>query len=361
VIPPPPFDPHRGFRPRTFRAAAWLGGPNRQTVLGKFLRARTPLLRGRLADPPGRRERVETPDGDFLDLDLGPDPGPSAPVVLLLHGLEGSTERGYMRLASSELGGRGLLAVGMNFRSCSGEPNRKPRFYHSGETSDVAFVLGELRARYPGRPLGALGFSLGGNALLKLLADAPGIVEAAAVVSVPFDLAEGTRELERSPMGRVYTHYFLRSLLRKADTKAGLLRPLLDFDRLRRARTLREFDDAATAPLHGFDSAWDYYDRSSSGPRIPELRTPTLVLHSLDDPFLPKAAVPVRALEDNPFTLAALVSAGGHVGFVEASSPGAPSFWAEAEAARYLAALLAPGPALGAGPGSAPELPSGGG
>jgi uncharacterized protein len=245
-----------------------------------------------------------------------------------------------MRLALAELEARGMLAVGMNFRSCSGEPNRTPRFYHSGETSDVAFVLGELRARYPGRPLGALGFSLGGNVLLGLLADAPGIVEAAAAVSVPFDLAEGTRELERSPMGQVYTHYFLRSLLGKVEAKADLLRPHVDLVRLRRARTLREFDDVATAPLHGFDGAWDYYARCSCGPRIPEVRVPTLIVHSLDDPFLPRTAVPIRQIRDNPYTLAALPPAGGHVGFVEASSPATPSFWAEAEAARYLAVML---------------------
>ncbi len=333
-------DPHRGFRPREFAQAPWLAGPNLQTVVGKFLRARSPRLGESSGPDPRGRERLTMPDGDFVDLDAAPDPGGDAPVILVLHGLEGSTRRGYMRMASAELQARGMLAIGMNFRSCSGEPNLTARFYHSGDTADVAFVLDTLRARYPDRPLGALGFSLGGNILLRLLAERPDVVDAAAVISVPFDLAEGTRELERSPMGRIYTHYFLRSLFSKVEAKVELLRPLLDLDRLREARTLRAFDDLATAPLHGFDGAWDYYARCSSGPVIPRIRTPTLVLHSLDDPFLPRDAVPRRSLAENPCTLEVLTRAGGHVGFVEPSGPGSPRFWGEAEAARYLALML---------------------
>jgi uncharacterized protein len=261
-------------------------------------------------------------------------------MVLVLHGLEGSTRRRYVRSAMDALAERGVHPVGMNFRSCSGEPNRALTFYHSGETRDVLHVLRTLRRRFPGRPLGALGYSLGGNVLLKSLAEDPEAADAAAVVSVPFDLAAGTGLLEGTTMGRLYTRYFLRSLLGKVELKAERLGRELDLDRLRRARTLREFDDAATAPLHGFDGAWDYYARASSGPVLPGIRTPTLVIHAGDDPFLPPSAIPRRALESNPFLLPSLWRRGGHVGFVAPSSPRRPALWAETEAARYLAHLL---------------------
>ena len=331
----PPSDPHRGYAVGRFRPAAWLLGPHLQTLAGKFLRPRVQLCLS--------RERWTTPDGDFLDLDFAPEPPAipgAAPVVLVLHGLEGSTRRPYVRLAMQELAVRGIRAVGLNFRSCSGEPNLQPTFYHSGETEDVAWVLDRLSRRFPGRPLGALGFSLGGNVLLKLLAENPGPLQAAAAISPPFDLAEGTRQLERTPMGRLYARRFLRSLLAKAEAKSELLSTRVDLGRLRQARSLREFDDIATAPLHGFSSAWDYYRKSSCGPLLPDIRTPTLILHARDDPFLPERAIPITLLGRNPWIQSALPSHGGHVGFIERDSPGIIRFWGEAEATRYLARTL---------------------
>jgi uncharacterized protein len=327
---------HRGHRVRPFRPARWLPGPHLQTVLGKFLRPRP--------DPGLTRERLTTPDGDFLDLDLAPDPGPEAPMVLVLHGLEGSSRRAYMRVALHELSRRGMLAVAMNFRACSGEPNLQPRFYHSGETGDVGWVVEFLRDRFPRRPLGAMGFSMGGNVLLKYLGEgrdrAP--LDAAAAVSVPFDLMEGSRAIEAGAMGRVYTHYFLRSLREKVDRKVGLLEPLLDLDRVRRARTLREYDEAATAPLHGFAGADEYYRASSSVKFLDDIRVPTLLLQAHDDPFLPSEFLPRKLVADNPFLLPTFTQAGGHVGFVEGEVPWRPTFWAESEAARYLQKLLDP-------------------
>jgi len=340
-MPLPPLDPHDGHAVRPFRPAFGLAGPHVQTLGGKFLRPRVPI---RLV-----RERWTTPDGDFLDLDMAPEPSgePSlGPMVLVLHGLEGSTRRPYIRLAMQELARRGIRAAGLNFRSCSGEPNLLPTFYHSGETRDVAWVLEGLARRFPGRPLGALGFSLGGNVLLRLLAEDPGSLQAAAVISVPFDLAAGTRQLERTPMGRLYTRYFLRSLLGKAEAKREILTPRVDMARLVEARTLRQFDDLLTAPLHGFASAWDYYRKSSSGPVLPAIRTPTLVLHARDDPFLPEEAIPARALQENPWIQSVISERGGHVGFIGGDAPRSLHFWAEAEAATYLArALDAPGDA----------------
>lgn len=348
--------PMAPYQPRPFRPAWWLRGGHAHTIAGKLLRP-TPNV-------PLRRERLDTPDGDFLDLDYAPEPGPHAPVALVLHGLEGSARRHYMKLTYVALGRAGIQGVGLNFRSCSApvdaaaaagngggrgglrfQPNRRPRFYHSGETGDVLLALEHLRARFPGRALGAAGFSLGGNALLKLLGEAgesrTSPVSAAVAVSVPFDLAAGARRLEQGLLSRVYTHYFIRSLREKAVAKAPLLAEACDLDAVTRARTLREFDDAATAPLHGYRDAEDYYARCSSGPFLPRIAVPTLLLHALDDPFLPPEAVPVEAARDNPCITAHFTPSGGHVGFVS-GPPSAPSFWAEEEAARFLAAHLRP-------------------
>lgn len=292
------------------------------------------------------RERISTPDGDFVDLDLMPDPAPRAPVVLVLHGLEGSSERGYMRLALDHLFRRGLRGVALNFRSCSGEPNRTARFYHSGDTEDVGLALAHLRERFPARRFGALGFSLGGNVLLKYLGEGSDALQdevgAAAAISVPFDLDQGARAIERGPMGHVYSYYFLQSLREKVHRKEALLRGLVDLEEVLSARTLREYDDAATAPLHGFSSAEEYYSRCSSSRFLPEVRVPTLLLQSEDDPFLPADALPRAAVAANPHLLPAFTAAGGHVGFVEGSVPWKADFWAEREAARYLATLLDP-------------------
>lgn len=333
---------HRGFAPRPFEPAAWLPGPHLQTVGGKFLRPKT---RNELV-----RTRIQTPDGDFLDLDLSPDlpAGGGPPLVLILHGLEGSTARGYVRLAVEELARRGVAAAGLNFRSCSGEPNLQPRFYHSGETGDLAHVIEWLQDRYPRSPLGAIGFSLGGNVLLKFLGeagerDAAAALRGAVAVSVPFDLVAGTRALEAGAMGRIYTHYFLRSLREKTEAKAELLSGHVELEAVRKARTLREYDEAATAPLHGFPGARVYYERSSSALYLSRIRVPTLLLQAEDDPFLPRDALPVDTVRMNPALLAGFTSAGGHVGFVGGSAPWRPTFWAEAEGARYLAHLLTGG------------------
>ncbi len=323
------------FVPRPFRPAWWAPGPNRQTLLARALRRPPPF--------PYRRERLETPDGDFLDLDWAPEPRPGAPWVLVLHGLEGSSSRSYVRNACAELMRRGLQPVVMNFRGCSGEPNRLPRFYHSAETGDPKFVLQVLSRRDPDRRLGALGFSLGGNVLLRLLAEeaASGThrLHAAAAMSVPYDLSAGCRLLERSRMGRVYTLYFLRSLRRKVLAKAALLKDHVDVDAALEAPTIRAFDEVVTAPLAGYADAEDYYRHASSAPVLASIRTPTLLLHAMDDPFLPSDAVPRQAVRANPALCAAFTPEGGHVGFL-GGLPWRPRFWADEEAARYLAAAL---------------------
>jgi predicted alpha/beta-fold hydrolase len=298
------------------------------------------LLR-RPRPPELTRIRLDTPDGDFLDLDLPPDPGDGSPIVVLFHGLEGSARRGYAINTYRELYQRGIGAIGVNFRSCSGEHNRTARFYHSGETEDIRFVLDHITRNYPGRRLGAIGFSLGGNALLKYLGEEGerAVVECAVAISVPYDLAAGARLLEATRMGRFYSRHFIKSLIVKAEAKAALLAERCDLERVRRATSFYEFDDAATAPLHGFRDADDYYTRSSSAQFIDRIRRPTLLLHAEDDPFVPLSAVPLHAGQTNPLIEVVLTKTGGHVGFI-GGWPWALDFWAERQAARFFSWVM---------------------
>jgi predicted alpha/beta-fold hydrolase len=295
--------------------------------------------------PALRRERLETPDGDFVDLDWGDAPGPSAAVVLVIHGLEGSARRRYMRNAIRELERAGLWPVALNLRGCSGESNRALHFYHSGKTDDLAHVLEAIRKRHPDRKVGALGFSLGGNMLLKLLGERAdgglGIVDAAVATSVPYDLAAGCALLERTAMGKAYAGYFLRSLKAKVELKHARLGGVIDLAKAARARTIWEFDDAVTAPLHGFASAAAYYAECSSARYLGGVATPTLMLHAVDDPFLPADAIPCREAEQNPALHLVLQRSGGHVGFLE-GTPWRPVFWADEEAPRFLSGQLQP-------------------
>jgi uncharacterized protein len=324
------------YSPVPFTPASWLVGPHMQTLGARLLRSDGGV--------PFRRERVDTPDGDFVDLDYAfPTNQSGRPLVLVLHGLEGSARSKYALELYRALNTVGLAAVGLNFRSCSGVLNRAPRLYHSGDTADLAWVLEILGRRIPGGIRGAVGFSLGGNVLLKFLGEreerAREHLAAAVAVSVPFDLAAGSVHLER-PAGRVYAGYLLRKLCRKVRAKSAMLSGLIDVHRAAGARTFRVFDDVATAPLHGFRDADDYYAQSSSAGYVGRVRVPTLLLHSEDDPFLPRGCIPHRAVAGNPFVIPAITSRGGHVGFVAASSPLRPVFWAEHEAARFLSHLL---------------------
>ncbi len=320
------------WTPSPFRQPWWLPGAHPQTLAGKLLRTKPDL--GMTA------ERIDTPDGDFLDLAWMPETDPAAPVVLVLHGLEGHTRRGYVLQMCRALAGQGLRPVALNFRGCSGEINRTPRFYHSGETEDVALVVEFLRDRFPGRPIMAVGFSLGGNILLKLLGEQADAghdpISAAVAISVPYDLSAGAMALEQGLMARFYTRYFVNSLMSKVRAKRDLLENVIDVSRVNERATIRAFDDAVTAPLHGFVGAEDYYRQCSSKEFVSKIRTPTLLLHSLNDPFLPSAAIPWNSIADNPYLTLIVTDSGGHVGFVEGVLPWRPSFWAEREAAGFL-------------------------
>jgi len=323
------------FEPLPFRPAHWARGAHAQTLIARILRSPK--------GPMYFRERLDTPDGDFLDLDWGPEPSSDAPIVLVLHGLEGSSSRRYIRNICRELLARHIWPVAMNLRGCSGTPNWRPHSYHSGETGDPRLVLGLLRRRYPSRPLGALGFSLGGNVLLKLLgedvSDSAVKPDSAVAISVPYDLAAGSQLLEKSWMGRIYTAYFLRSLKWKIRLKRELLSSILDLSTVLKSRTLWEFDDAATAPLGDFANAASYYSESSSSGFLGGINTPTLLIHAEDDPFLPAQAVPRQEALANPMIDLLIHPSGGHVGFL-GGTPINPSFWAESEGARFLAEQL---------------------
>jgi hypothetical protein len=294
-------------------APRWLPGGHAQTIWPL-------LIKGPL--PNYRRERWDTPDGDFIDLDWIPGRA-DAPCVVLFHGLEGSSRSHYARRLMHAVERRGWHGVVVHFRGCSGEPNRLPRAYHSGDSQEIDWVLRRLYARgYPA--LFAAGVSLGGNALLKWLAEqgtlASGIVNAAAAVSAPLDLAAANTALS-SGFNLVYAKHFLRTLVPAALAKDRLFPGRIDVGRVKAARTLRDFDDAVTAPLHGFNGADDYYARSSAGPLLGAVQTPTLLLNAANDPFLPQAALPQRASMSAVVTFE-VPHHGGHVGFVHGALPG---------------------------------------
>jgi predicted alpha/beta-fold hydrolase len=227
----------------------------------------------------------------------------------------------------------------MMFRGCGSAPNVARRFYHSGETTDVAWVFETLSRRSPRAPWLLAAVSLGGNVLLKWLgeiADRPPQIAAAAAVSVPFDLEAGARHISQG-FARIYDRNFVRSLRRKAVAKLARYPDLFDAAELNRARTIYDFDDAVTAPVHGFADARDYYSRSSSIHFLHAVRVPTLLLSSADDPFLPGAVLErVRRLADgNPALTLEFTARGGHVGFVSGRFPWRPAYYAERRVFRF--------------------------
>jgi predicted alpha/beta-fold hydrolase len=288
-----------------YRAPWWLPGPHAQTVVPALL----PPARVAL-----RRERWETPDGDFIDVDWAGDA--HAPRTLVLfHGLEGSSDSHYARALAGQAAAHGWRIALPHFRGCSGEPNRLPRAYHSGE---IDWILRRL-ARGAGA-LHAAGVSLGGNALLKWLGEhgarAGSLVRRAAAVCAPLDLAAAGRALDRGINRIVYTRHFLATLKAKSLAKLERFPGLYDAARVRAARTLHEFDDVVTAPLHGFRDADDYWARASSAPWLARVRVPTLVLNAKNDPFLPATALEAATRGASAHLVLESPAHGGHVGFL---------------------------------------------
>jgi uncharacterized protein len=305
--------------PREFAPPWWLRNPHLQTIYGARI-VRAPRIAW-------RRERWDTPDGDFVDVDFVDGPH-GAPWVHLYHGLEGSSNSPYSRALRSQVRNRGWRGSVFHFRGCSGEPNRLPRAYHSGDAAEIDWSIREIRRRAGTSDVFAVGISLGGNALAKWLGEsgeaARDIVKSAAVVSAPLDLMAAGDALGRG-LALNYARHFLWTL--KASTEAKLARypGLVDAQAMRRSRTLREFDNVVTAPLHGFRDTDDYWTRASAKPVLAAIRVPTLVINARDDPFLPESALPTER-EVSPAVKLELPARGGHVGFVTGPFPGNPDW-----------------------------------
>jgi hypothetical protein len=274
------------------------------------------------ADVGWRRERWDTPDGDFIDVDRLPGRA-DAPLVVLFHGLEGGSGSHYACALARELARRGWRGAVAHFRGCSGEPNRLPRAYHSGDAAEIRWIVGRFAAESRGTLLFAAGVSLGGNALLKWLGEdrsAGGMLHAAAAVCAPVDLMAAGAALGRG-FNLVYTRAFLATMRTKAEEKLSRFPGLFDAAAMRRARTLREFDDVVTAPLHGFRDTDDYWTRASSKPVLGGIRVPTLMLNARNDPFLPESALPGPS-EVSGAVRCEFPEEGGHAAFVSGPFPG---------------------------------------
>lgn len=288
-------------------------------------------------------------DGDEIELHRLDPAGAAARHhgrLLVLHGLEGTIRSHYLRGLLALARDRGWAADALIFRTCNGEMTRARRLYHSGETTDLDAVVRRLVHEHPGQPLALAGFSLGGNVLLKWLGERgdglPSEVRAAAAVSVPFDLERGSRFIERG-FSRVYGTHFLRTLRAKARSKLERDPGLYDASALERARTLFEFDDVVTAPVHGFADASDYYRRSSSLGFLPSIRRPTLLLSAYDDPFLPRSVLDLvsELARANECLSVEFHQRGGHVGFISGRVPWAPRYYAEERVLEFLEVQLA--------------------
>jgi predicted alpha/beta-fold hydrolase len=285
--------------------------------------------------PATRRERWELPDGDFLDLDFTLND--AGPLVLVLHGLQGSIDSPYAGGLLQALAGNGYRGVLMHFRGCSGELNRLPRLYHSGETGDPLYVMETLRRRFPDTPLAAVGYSLGGNALLKLLGESGNRspLATAAAVSVPMRLDICADRID-SGFSKLYQTRLLKSMI-GACVKKHARSPLpanIDIDAVARSRSFWEFDDVFTARMHGFSDVHDYYRRSSSRQFLKDIVTPTLIIQAEDDPLTSAGVIPDEH-ELSPAVTLEISRHGGHVGFVE-GSPWKPGYWLEQRIVRYL-------------------------
>ena len=329
--------------PPPFLPSPLLSNRHIQTVLGAALR-RVPSL------PSLRRQRIELADGDFIDVDVAslPQRAEAIPWVLVLHGLAGSSRSLAVLGMAAAFVDAGHEVCLMNYRGCSGEPNRLPRAYHGGATDDVLAVMQKLSVERPGRPFGAVGFSIGANMLMKLLGEdaalVPADLVAAVGISPPFDLARCAAFLDRPfhPRG-LYRRELLRTLRAKAIDTLGRFPGCVAASPadLRAARTFAAFDGLYTAPIHGFRDAADYWHRASGGHYLSRIDRPMLMLSAADDPFFPPDYVPHAAINANPRLTLALTHRGGHCGFV-GGPVWSPAYWAEQAAVSFLTRHFGP-------------------
>lgn len=303
--------------PSTYLAPRWLPGAHAQTIAA-----------ARLLPCPAvtyRRERWDTPDGDFIDVDFAqPEPAAAAaPLLAMFHGLEGDSRSHYSRSIMRHFADRGWRALVIHFRGCSGEPNRLPRAYHSGDSDEGDWILRRLHARWAGAALHAVGISLGGNMLAKWAGERgtdAAFVTAAASVGSPLDLVAGGEAISRG-FNLLYTKMFLATLKRKAEDKAQRFAGLVRIERLRAARNLYQFDDEFTAPVHGFAGTMDYWRRASAKPHLGGIGMAYLLLNALNDPFVPAASLPTVQQVSRHVWLEQPAQ-GGHIGFPQGALPG---------------------------------------
>jgi predicted alpha/beta-fold hydrolase len=317
--------------PNHFKPAWWLPGPHAQTLWASLCRL-TP-------QPVYHRQRLELSDGDFLDIDWSqPAQSVGCPLVLILHGLEGSSHSSYVRGLVAALQRCKVQSVVLNFRGCSGEVNRLQRTYHSGETGDLDQIVRWLRHHFPNRPIVVVGYSLGGNVLLKWLGersdDAP--ITAAAVACAPMQLNVCADRMERG-FSRIYLWQLVRSLRVKIQKKFAHKPDFVDLTRVAQCRGFWSFDEHVTAPLHGFESAADYYQRSSARQYIRYIARPTLIVHAADDPFMTSEVLP-RSHEQSANVTLQVSENGGHVGFVEGSGIFGllPTYWLDNRLSHFI-------------------------
>ncbi|KFZ37498.1 alpha/beta hydrolase [Shewanella mangrovi] len=312
--------------PQTFKAPWWAKNPHVQTILPVMTKPPMPAL---------RRERLELTDGDFIDLDWLSNWHAEAPIVIIVHGLEGSAKSHYARRMLHRCQQQGLNAVVHHHRGCSGEDNRLARSYHSGDTADLQATLALIKQRYPQQPLLAVGYSLGGNVLAKYQAEQQqhSLLQAAVVVSAPLALASCSRKLEQG-FSRIYQRYLLKQLQQKMRLKLQRHQSITKMD-IAALNTFYRFDDQITAPLHGFRDADDYYQQSSAKPLIAQICQPTLILHAADDPFMSEAVL----LDSKQLPAAVeyeLWPHGGHVGFINGGTPWRPQYYLESRIIQFL-------------------------
>ena len=307
-----------------YRAPWWLPGGNAQTIWSALWAQRFPG-----AAPRMERERWDTPDGDFIDVDFAVAAGkayspdqtaPKAPRLVLFHGLEGSSASQYAQAFAHVAAELGWAYAVPHFRGCSGELNLAPRAYHSGDHEEIDWILRRLKSREPQRPLLAVGISLGGNALLRWAAEqghaAAHVVQAVAAVSSPIDLGAAGRAIDQGFNRHIYARMFLRSMQPKARAKWQQFPGLFNLDAVLNARTLFDFDNAFTAPLHGFRDTPHYWDAASAKPRLSAIRIPALVLNAQNDPFVPVASLPRVQAGAGGYVTFEQPAHGGHAGFV---------------------------------------------
>lgn len=308
----------------SFKPLPGLANGHVQTILPVLLRRVAPITR--------EREKIETPDGDFLDLDWNRE-ARSERLLIITHGLEGSSANASVQGMASAFHRLGWNTLAWNLRGCSGEPNRLLRTYHSGAREDLELVIDHAGHIY--HQIGLIGFSIGGNLTLKYLGDLGSAINpriaGAVVFSVPCDLASSARELEK-PVNRIYMNHFLRDLRRKIRAKATEFPGEVPTGKLERMRTFREFDGTYTAPLNGFFSAADYWAKASSKPSLIGITVPTLMISALNDPFLGPECYPSDIAETHPHLYLETPPSGGHLGFLSLNT----EYWPERRALEFL-------------------------